>query len=331
MVEVEQERVLVVPDDRHGARLDVALSGWASVSRAQARRLIDAGEVSVDGRRRRPSWRLSEGERVVWRVPEAPPSPKVRPEALPLTIVYEDASVVVVDKAAGMVVHPGAGQRSGTLVAALLARYGGLPGAPERPGLIHRLDKLTTGLMVAARTERSLTHLQGAMAARTIARQYVALAWGVPVEPEGVVATRVARSRRDRRRMAASDERGRPADTRYQLVEAFRRASLLQLTLGTGRTHQIRVHLQHLGHPVVGDATYGGRQASLMALPAHERGRGKTLLAKIDRQALHAQRLSFPHPEDGTLMSFESPLPGDFQACLDYLRRDWAHAAGGRR
>jgi 23S rRNA pseudouridine1911/1915/1917 synthase len=314
-------RRLVVPERLAGERLDRAIATLClDVSRSEARRLIDLGRVTVDGRMRRPSMLLAAGSEILLERLPAPPEANVVPETIPLTVVYEDEHVVVIDKPAGLVVHPGAGRRSGTLVAGLLARYGGLPGKGDRPGVVHRLDRNTSGLIAVARTPVAFRELARAIAERRVVREYLGLVWGVPEPRAGDVDTRIARSRRDRRRMSPSRVRGRPALTTYEVLEPLGVASLVRLRLGTGRTHQIRVHMRHLGHPVVGDPDYGGRQAGLLSLPVPARRHGKALLAAIDRQALHASRLRFPHPVGGEPVELASPLPADIDACLRLLR-----------
>ncbi len=320
---------LRVPDDMHGERLDRVVSLLCPhLSRTAARRLVDQGQVLVEGEVRRASARLSTGDRLeIIEITQPPPS-GIEPEALPLDIVYEDEHLVVVNKAVGMVVHPGAGRPRGTLVAALLARYAELPGMPERPGIVHRLDRNTSGLMVVARTPAAMQGLSAQIGAREVEREYRALVWGVPHPPAGVIEARIGRSRRDRRRMAPVTERGRSAVTHYRVLSSWDVASLVALELETGRTHQIRVHLTHLGHPVVGDPEYGGRQKGLLMLPVPARARGRALLATIDHQALHAWRLSFRHPIDDRRLDLTAPLPSDFVACCDLL--EVAGGAGRR-
>jgi 23S rRNA pseudouridine1911/1915/1917 synthase len=216
-------------------------------------------------------------------------------------------------------------------VAALLERYSELPGHAERPGIVHRLDRSTSGLLVVARTPEAMKDLSRQIAARAVEREYNALVWGVPKPRSGTIDARISRSRRDRRRMAPSRERGRPAATDYRVVESWDIASLLELRLRTGRTHQIRVHLAHIGYPVIGDPDYGGRQKGLLALPSTARARGRALLAVIDRQALHARRLAFLHPVHGRPLEFHAPLPADFAACCDLLRPRGGGAAAGSR
>jgi 23S rRNA pseudouridine1911/1915/1917 synthase len=253
-----------------------------------------------------------------------PRPPGIEAEPLPLDIVYQDDHLVVVNKAPGMVVHPGAGRREGTLVAALLHRFAdlrGLPGEPERPGIVHRLDRNTSGLLVVARTTSAMKGLAEQIAEHRVRREYLALVWGCPQPRVGEIDVRITRSRRDRRRMAPSQTQGREATTAYRVLEFRRVASLLELELRTGRTHQIRVHLAHVGHPVVGDPDYGGRQKGLLSLPAPQRPLGRELLSAIDRQALHARRLRLEHPVSGAMVDVTAPPPADFEACCAMLRQ----------
>jgi 23S rRNA pseudouridine1911/1915/1917 synthase len=296
-----------------GCRLDAFLAARVpALSRARLQGLIAAGCVTVArlaGRRVRPAARLRAGDVVVLVVP--PPAPVVlQPEPLPLDIVYEDADVLVVNKPAGLVVHPGAGRTSGTLVHAVLAHCPDLPGigGAHRPGIVHRLDKDTSGLLVVAKTEAALRHLQAEIAAKRATRDYLALVWGRPSPAAGTIEAPIGRDPRRRTRMAVRPD-GRPAVTRYRVLEAFPEAALLEVRLVTGRTHQIRVHCAHIGHPVVGDPVYGRRRNPW----------------GLQRQALHAFRLAFTHPRDGRALQFEVPLPEDLATALRALR---AGAAG---
>jgi 23S rRNA pseudouridine1911/1915/1917 synthase len=322
------QRALTVPPDLAGTRIDRALAVLLpELSRTEAHRLIERGLVRLGGTPvARASQRLKAGDEI--EVEWAPPLPAgLEPEAIPLDVRYEDEHLAVIAKPAGLVMHPGAGARRGTLAAGLLARYGALPGAAGRPGLVHRLDRDTSGLVVVARSPLCLRRLQAAVAAREVERTYEALVWGAPHPAAGVVDLPLARSRSDRTRMAAVRRGGartvgriRPATTEYRVVEPLGLASRLEVRLLTGRTHQIRVHLASIGHPVIGDPTYGGRPASLVAIPAAERERAKRVLEAIDRQALHAFRLAFRHPMTGEEMRFVEPRPADLEACLAILR-----------
>jgi 23S rRNA pseudouridine1911/1915/1917 synthase len=259
------------------------------------------GAVRVNGRPARPADRVLENDVVEFELP-APVQLQPRPEAIPLEVVYEDSELVVVVKPAGMVAHPAAGHHTGTLVHALLGLGGSwaTAGGEARPGLVHRLDKDTSGLVVAARTDAAQLGLSRQLADRTLSRTYQAVAVGRLADRAGILEGNIGRHPRDRKRMAVVAG-GRPARTRYQVLEDLRGHSLLQLDLETGRTHQIRVHLAALGHPLAGDSVYGGGRAA-------------------PRTMLHAWRLRLRHPRTGEEMSFESSPPADFAAFLASLR-----------
>ena len=249
--------------------------------------------------------------------PLQPAAPQ--PEAIPFAILYEDTDLIVLDKPAGLVVHPAPGNESGTLVNALLAHCGAeLPGigGERRPGIVHRLDKDTSGVMVVAKTEFVLDKLGAAFAARELDRAYLALAWGLPVPAAGEIEGAIGRDPRDRKRMAVVARGGKPALTRYTTLRTWQGASLLECRLATGRTHQIRVHLAARGHPLVGDPVYLRRiPGAARLLPPGSRAE----LLDFPRQALHAASLGFRHPRTGDAMQFASPLPPDMAALLDRL------------
>ena len=298
-----------VPRALDGERIDRVLSLLTGLPRSQTAGLLEGGGVRLDGMPvESRSRRVREGEVVEVEVPERAEARLVPDPAVPVAVVHEDEHVVVVDKPAGIVVHPGAGQSSGTLVQGLLHRYPELAGVGEagRPGVVHRLDKGTSGLLVVARTSRAYASLVEQLAARAVERRYLALVWGHLEAGRGVVDAPVGRSAADPTRMAVS-ARGRPARTGYEVVERFTEPAPLTLVechLETGRTHQIRVHLAAIDHPVVGDARYGrGRRALTMSRPF-----------------LHAHRLSFDHPADDRRCQFESPLPSDLESIREVLR-----------
>jgi 23S rRNA pseudouridine1911/1915/1917 synthase len=285
-------------------RLDLLLARGLDLSRTQAATLIADGLVTVSGRRERASYRPRAGERV--RVVIPPPTVReIVAEQIPLAVVFEDDEVLVVDKPAGMVVHPAPGNWSGTLVNALKARGGELPtsGGVEREGIVHRLDKETSGLLLVAKTDRALRVLGAAIAARRVTRRYAALSWG-HLEADKVTVDRpLGRDPRDRKRMAIVSN-GRAAKTDFVRLARFDATDLLRAHLHTGRTHQIRVHLASIGHPVVGDDTYGG-------------GGGRRLLELPPRRHfLHAAWMVFPHPATGAAISLRSPLPADLVRSL---------------
>lgn len=315
---------ITVPDSHSGERLDRALTALqAELSRTAIQGLIRDGCVTVNGHAARAALKVTAGDALELVLPE-PRVLALEPEPLPLAIVYEDADVIVIDKPAGWVVHPGAGVRSGTLVNALLHHDPAITqvGGPGRPGIVHRLDRETSGLMVVARTQRAYLALVEALRARRVRRTYGALVWGVPNPESAVVSTRIGRDPRHRQRMAVVGAGGKEAITRYRVVERFRIASRLEIGLETGRTHQIRVHLAHRGHPVVGDPVYGGRTKKLLSASPAERSLATDLLLDLRRQALHASALELAHPLTGQTLSFESPWPGDMTQALDRLRAD---------
>jgi 23S rRNA pseudouridine1911/1915/1917 synthase len=316
-------------DDAHkGWRLDHFLATQLpELSRSRLQGLIVTGAVTLDGAATDdPNKRVKPGDTVAILVP--PPAPAVpQPQAIPLSIVYEDSDLIVIDKPAGLVVHPAAGNLDGTLVNALLAHCGDtLPGigGVARPGIVHRLDKDTTGLLVAAKSERAMKSLAKQFAAHAVERAYNAVAWGAPRGGEGVVEGNLGRSPFDRKRMAVLRGQGRAARTRYRVLETFGStekafASLVECRLETGRTHQIRVHLAHIGHPLVGDATYGrSRQPPRAKTPAEEAA--FSLAAGFPRQALHAGVLGFFHPTRQVKLRFESAWPNDLQSLINALR-----------
>jgi 23S rRNA pseudouridine1911/1915/1917 synthase len=360
-----------------GVRLDQYLtSKLPNATRAKVQRGIREGRVSVNGApQAKPSYPVQPGDRIVCRVLRPPPV-EVVPEPIPLDVVYEDAWLLVVNKPAGMVVHPAYGHRSGTLVNALLHHVGAGPlsaadlargvdeddeddpsagsgpapstgsgqapsagsgqavglstvsagprfeGDPTaRPGLVHRLDKDTSGLLVVAKDDAAHAALAAQFAGRRIRRLYLALVWGVPSPPAGRVETGLGRDPRDRKRMAVRPEgQGKWAATNYETVEAFAHTALVRFRLETGRTHQIRVHALHLGHPLLGDATYGGDRIRSGPDTTRRRQFFANLFEAMPRHALHAHTLGFRHPATGRDLDFEAPLPADMAYVLEQLR-----------
>jgi 23S rRNA pseudouridine1911/1915/1917 synthase len=295
-----------VPDAWAGARLDRALSEHLGVARNQIQSWLRAGRVRLDGAAVvRPGTSLRPGQTLDW---EEPPAREERLLAEPgeLHVLYEDAHLIALDKPAGLVVHPGAGRASGTLVHRLLARYPELAGVggPGRPGIVHRLDQGTTGVLVVARDAATYQGLVREFGARRVDKRYLAVAWGAPRALAGEIEAPVGRHPRERQRMAVI-ARGRPARTGWRRLVAAGPVCLFELRLWTGRTHQIRVHLRHLGHPLVGDPLYGAARGRALA------GAVARALAEFPRPALHAWRLALDHPATGARLELEAPVPAD--------------------
>jgi 23S rRNA pseudouridine1911/1915/1917 synthase len=287
-----------IPADSAGLRLDRFLATLDQVgSRAAAERLLAAGEVRVDGIAREKSYRLGEGQQVEL---EPPPAERLVAQPLNLRIAFQDEHLLVVDKPAGLVVHPGAGHSSGTLVHALLGRTAG--GEAERPGIVHRLDRDTSGLLVVAKTEEAYNRLRGLVRRHRLEREYLALVRGRPRSRTGRIEAAIGRDRSEPRRQSLDTDTPRDAVTHFEVVELLPEHALLRVRLETGRTHQIRVHLAAIDLPVVGDRVYGVRGLEL------------------ERQFLHAARLAFPHPITGEPVETESPLPAELQAALERAR-----------
>lgn len=299
-----------------GQRLDAYLaSALPHLSRSQWQRLLARGDVWLEGSAAKPRLRLQGGERLWIQEPEAP-SPQLAPEAGPVDIRYEDAQLLVVSKPRGQVVHPGAGQEHGTLVQAVLAHCGNLPdlGDAQRPGIVHRLDKDTSGLLVIAKTPAAAAGLQSQLAQHQIQRHYLAVVQGVPETDQGLVDRPLGRHVHSRLRMSSHTRQGRPARTHWQVVQAFPACglTLLGLQLETGRTHQIRAHMAENGWPLVGDPLYGPRR---LMVPA----RLQKAVYQLQGQALHAWRLVFVHPTNHKTVAIQAALPGDMQHLLQVV------------
>ncbi len=316
-----ETQVYDIQADQRGTRLDrFLLNATQGVSRTYLQRLVRDGDVTVNGNvAKQPSYALREGDRVCLTLPPPRPLDTVQPERISLDILHEDSHLIVLNKPAGMLVHPANAVNVGTLVNALLAHCTDLSGigGVERPGIVHRLDKGTSGVLVVAKTDVVHRGLSIQFERHSITRQYVAVVCGAPTETLGTIDARIARSRRDRRRMTTVETGGRHAVTHYEVLERYPQFALVQLTLETGRLHQIRVHLQHIGHPVVGDAVYGGEQRALndADTPAL-----KQVLSQLKRQALHARLLGFEHPATGKRLTFSAEMPKDMQQVVDALQ-----------
>ena len=294
--------------DNLGTRLDRYVADQLpDLSRGTVQGLIESGRVRVDGQQRKPKFRMTPGEVVSVEIP-LPQVDEIQPDPIALSIVYEDADVIVVDKPAGMVVHPAPGHPRGTLANALLAHVPGISvGGSQRPGIVHRLDKDTSGLIVAAKTDRGRTALVTQWESRSVEKTYLALVSGSVADEEAIIDAPIGRDPKNRQRMAVVRS-GRPAVTQFRVVERFPDATLLEVSIETGRTHQIRVHLAFIGHPVVGDHVYG---------------RARLTGPQLDRQFLHASALGIRLP-NGEALRLEAPLPDDLRAVLEELRAQFA-------
>jgi 23S rRNA pseudouridine1911/1915/1917 synthase len=313
----DELRQLVVEPTAARPRLDRWLAEQLpGLSRARLQALIEEGHVRLDGAPARASARLRGGERVAVHIP-APAAATPLPQDIPLSVLHEDAHLLVVDKAAGLAVHPGAGRVDGTLVNALLHHVRDLSGVGGvlRPGIVHRLDRGTSGLMVVAKDDATHRALAAQFASRSVEKEYLAVVLGLPQPRQGRIAAPIGRHPVQRKRMSVRARGGREALTAWEVEEALDGAALLRVRIHTGRTHQIRVHLASIGHPVAGDREYGG-----LRTPPSRRARARALLAAQGRPALHAARLAFTHPATGERLRFESPLPPDMKELIEGLR-----------
>jgi 23S rRNA pseudouridine1911/1915/1917 synthase len=319
-----QHCVFEVPAEATGTRLDRYLAAHVpTLSRSQLQRLIQEGQVGVSHGPVTASYRVRAGDVITLNIP--PPRPAHHAaESLALQIVYEDDALLVIDKPPGLVVHPAPGHASGTLVNALLFHCPTLSGigGTERPGIVHRLDKDTSGLLLVAKHDRSHQHLAAQLQARQVQRRYIALVRGRLPALQGTIDAAIGRHPQQRQKMAVVERYGRAARTHYQVLEDWGSLSLLRLSLETGRTHQIRVHLAHIGHAVIGDPLYGPGSLRLPGHPALEQA-----LRAFPRQALHAEQLHFQHPESGAWLTFTAPLPSDMATLLAHLRQALAMAS----
>jgi len=305
---------MVVPEGDH-RRLDIFLADeLREVSRSKIKSWCKEGLVSVGGAARKGSYLVHQGDEIRIAVPHKRSETEIEPEDIPLDIVFEDDHIVLVNKLPGMVVHPGAGVHSGTLVNALAWHFEHLAtrGGVLRPGIVHRLDKGTSGLLLVAKTDAAHAALTRQWQEGTVTKVYQALVWGIPEPAEGEIETHIGRHPKYRHLMTAEALGGRWSKTRYKLVAPFTEASQVNVHILTGRTHQVRVHMAHLGHPVVGDALYGKNRHKNLA---------RTFLQMPDRPMLHAGLLRFIHPSSGEEMTFKQELPADFSVCAGYLAK----------
>jgi 23S rRNA pseudouridine1911/1915/1917 synthase len=311
---VEKQAIFTIDTSLPRERLDVYLRRkLPDLSRGAIQRLLADGNILVDGKIVKPTHHPRAGETIVLQQPQARPA-AAQAENLPLDILFEDEDLLVLNKPAGMVVHPAAGHREHTLVNALLHHCGGQLsgiGGVARPGIVHRLDKETSGCLVAAKNDAAHLHLSGQFAGREVKKIYQAIACGRMPRLSGRIDAPIARDPVNRKRMAVHDRKGREARSSYRVLERWAEATSVEVDIHTGRTHQIRVHLRHLGFPVAGDQVYGRRATSRLA-----QSTGYT----APRPLLHARRLAFTHPRDGRRMNLEAPLPEDFNAALAFFR-----------
>ncbi|MGD9504184.1 MAG: RluA family pseudouridine synthase [Syntrophobacteraceae bacterium] len=310
---------LTVQTDESGQRLDFFLSRrFPELSRSHFKKLVREGAARVNGREEKPSYEVAPEDEVRVFLPAREDAEGLTPLPMPLEILYEDEDVVVVNKAPGVVVHPGAGNEQGTLVHGLLAHCGrlALQGAPLRPGIVHRLDRDTSGAIAAAKTEAAYLDLVRQFKEHGVRKEYLALAYGRFTERNGDIRTLIDRHSENRKKMAVTEGRGREAISHWRVEREFGEATFLRVAIETGRTHQIRVHLGYIQRPVVGDATYGGGGGRLRAIRSEPLRRA---LEKAGRQMLHAHRLAFAHPTTGAPIEVVAPLPPDFAEILEEL------------
>jgi 23S rRNA pseudouridine1911/1915/1917 synthase len=312
---------LVVPPGKKKERLDVYITGHVeNATRNKVQQAIRGGTVLVNGEEVRPSYTVMPDDVIRVTLPGPAPT-EALPENMPLEILYEDDDLIVVNKPAGMVTHPAYGNYTGTLVNALLYHCGRLGAGrdPIRPGIVHRLDKETSGVMVVAKNDVAHAKLAKQFALRTIRREYRAIVWGRFGDPSGLIDAGLGRSKSDRKKMAVVDG-GKAAATEYTVLEQFPYLALLRLKLRTGRTHQIRVHLAHINHPVFGDPTYNGRRIVWGSGDGAQKAEVQQFLAQMPRQALHAKTIGFVHPSTRREVFFETALPPDMGGLLDLLK-----------
>lgn len=320
--ELYEHHRIVVDRGQELLRIDkFLLNRLGNTSRNKIQEAIRADAVQVNSTRVKPNYRVKPGDTITITLPEPPREGKVMPEQMDLDIRYEDSELLIVNKPAGMVVHPAYGNWQGTLVNGLAHHLANLPTGRNgeiRPGLVHRIDKDTSGLLVIGKTEFAMTHLSNQFFHHTIQRSYLALVWGTPPGPTGTITGHIGRSLRDRKVQAVYPDgsQGKHAVTHYEVLRSYGPVTLLRCVLETGRTHQIRAHMQHIGHPLFSDATYGGDRVRVGQNTASYRAFVENAFELIPRQALHARSLGFVHPVSGENLFFEAELPADFEAVL---------------
>ncbi len=320
----EKKQTIDIPEGKKKERIDSFLTqAIENSTRSKVQKLIKAGCVLVNGLPIKANYKVVPFDKIEIAIPIEPRPEFAEPENIPISIVYEDDYILIVDKKAGMVVHPAHGNYTGTLVNALLHHTNRLSeyNQPERPGIVHRIDKDTSGLLVVAKDEWTHAQLAKQFAKHTTEREYWSIVWGIFDNPTGDINRNITRSKKDRKLFCVSDTEGKTAFTSYEVLEEFQFCSLLKLKLKTGRTHQIRVHLSSINHPIFGDAAYGGKKIVYgLGLPKMK-SRVDNLLHAMQRQALHAKTLGFFHPHKKEQMVFSSELPNDFIHLLKLLRQ----------
>ncbi len=313
-----ERRFLQVGEEGDGIRVDIFLAdNLEDISRSRIKNLIKSEQVLVDNEACKPSMTLREGQKISWPLDAGVVTVTITPEPLPLTILFEDDDLMVIHKPPRLVVHPAPGHWTGTLVHGLLHHWGDWnpPGGALRPGIVHRLDKDTSGLMVVARSQRAYDSLCKQFAVHSIQRRYITLVWGQMESSSGSIDRPIGRDPHNRQQMAIVGRGGKPAISNWEVLSQFDFVTLLRVALHTGRTHQVRVHLSSIGHPVFGDKTYGG-VAYAKRLQPRDRPLVSQQFRRLDRFALHAYHLSFQHPADQEWLTFEAPVPEDMEAVL---------------
>ncbi|MBM3238107.1 RluA family pseudouridine synthase [Candidatus Poribacteria bacterium] len=317
---MNESRIYIVSGDESGLRLDHFLTiKEETLSRSFIQKLIKEESITVNDKPSKPSHKLRDNDRVEIIVPEPKPA-HAQPENIPLNVLYEDGAIIVINKPAGMVTHPAAGNYAGTLVNAILAHCPDLSGigGVQRPGIVHRLDKDTSGVLVVAKTDWAHQSLAVQFKEHRVKKIYLALICGIPAQDNGTIIAPIGRSIRNRQKMAVTNLRAREAITHFKAIERYDGFSFVEVIPETGRTHQIRVHLAHIGHPVVGDQVYGGGYKR--AINEAHSPKLKQMIAELNRQALHAHLLGFRHPSTEEYVEFTAPIPGDIRVVLDVLR-----------
>jgi len=321
---IKNYQEILVAEHQHTERLDQFLvNRLEKISRAQVQKLIKHENIKVNGKTVKSSHSVSRGEKILICFPK-PPKTELLPENIPLEILFEDEYLLVLNKKAGMVVHPAYGNLSGTLANALVYHSQNLStlSGEFRPGLVHRLDKDTSGLLVVAKNDYVHGQLSGQFSEHTVNREYRAVVWGHLNQKTGRIESFLKRMEKDRTRFVTAENEGKFAITNYEVIEEYPIVSLLKLKLETGRTHQIRVHMSSQGHPVLGDQTYGGRHKQTIQLNQQDREFANQMLELMPRQALHAKTLGFIHPETNEEILFDSELPEDIQLLIDFVKKN---------